>query len=83
MNKYDTDRQLQLLTVLKYNCSMDSYTTSKHSTNTSTACDTPTIKVSKSIYIRLQCYYNPLVNRIIVLTITTALYAGSVYHVLH
>ena len=28
-----------------YYCCMESYTTSKHSTNTSTACDTSSIKV--------------------------------------
>ena len=39
---------LSSVSCTKYNCCMESYTaTSKHSTNTSTACDTPSIGVSK------------------------------------
>ena len=75
---------------------MESYTTSKHSTNTSIACDTSSIKVDITDtmvlckMIRSSYVYNVIPTRIliisynnIVLTITTALYAGSVSHVLH
>ena len=71
---------------------MASYTTSKHKhySNTSTACDTSRIKVDITDamvlrkMIRSSYVYNsnpPIIScNNIVLTITTALYAGSVYH---
>ena len=37
--------QATTTTVLKYNCCMESYTTSKHSTKTTIACDTSSIQV--------------------------------------
>ena len=75
---------------------MESYTTGKHNTNTSTACDTSSIKVDITDTMVLckmiisQYVHNVITTRLLiiscnnmVLTITTALYAGSVYHVLH